>query len=119
VDSTTRFVIGLLLLFAIQFILGGTVVFLVRRWKRIDPAWSWAKALGAFLLLGLLVTGIGLLPVIGRYAMPIVSLVGLKRLTGLDILTTFILSFCMGVSVFVFAGILSNQLQVELLNLRE
>jgi hypothetical protein len=43
-----------------------------------------------FSLLGLLVTGIGLLPVIGRFAAVIVSLGGLKRLSGLDILSTFI-----------------------------
>jgi hypothetical protein len=119
VDSTTRFIVGLLLLLAAQILLGGTMVFLARRWKQSVPAWSWIKTLGAFSLLGLLVTGIGLLPVIGRFAAVIVSLVGLKRLSGLDILSTLILSFCLGVSMFVLASVLSSQLQVDLLGLRE
>jgi hypothetical protein len=119
VDSTTRFIVGLLLLLAVEILLGGTAVFLVRRRKRIDPAWSWTKTLGAFFLLGLLVTGVGLVPVIGRFAAVILSLVGLKRLTGLDVLSTFILSFCLGVSVFVVATMLSRQLQVDLLGLNQ
>ena len=116
-DSTTPFIVGLLLLLAVQILLGGTVVFLVRRWKRIDPAWSWAKTVGAFFILGLLVTGVGFVPVIGRFAAVVVSLIGLKRLSGLDVLSTFILSFCLGVSVFVVASMLSRQLQVDLLGL--
>ena len=118
-DSTTRFIIGLILLLAVQILLGGTVVFLVRRWKRIEPAWSWPKTLGAFFLLALVVTGVGLAPVIGRFAAIIVSLVGLKRLSGLDVISTFILSFCVGVLVFIVAAVISNQLQVDLLGLRE
>ena len=118
-DSTTRFIIGLLLLLAVQILLGSMVVFLVRRWIRIEPAWSWPKTLAAFFLLGLVVTGVGLVPVIGRFAALIVSLVGLKRLSGLDVLSTFILSSCVGVSVFVVAAVISNQLQVDLLGLQE
>jgi hypothetical protein len=59
----------------------------------------------------------GLLPVIGRFAAVIVSLLGLRRLSRLDILSTFILSFCLGVSVFVLASVLSSRLQVDLLGL--
>jgi hypothetical protein len=113
VDSTTRFIVGLLLLLAAQILLGGSMAFLARRWKQSVPAtkkvsgtlhlvqetWRPRKPKvpdtffvhrWAFSLLGLLVTGIGLLPVIGRFAAVIVSLFGLKRLSGLDILSTFI-----------------------------
>jgi hypothetical protein len=113
VDSTTRFIVGLLLLLAVQIVLGGTAVFLLRRRKHIHPAWSWAKTLWAFFLLGLLVSGVGLVPGIGRFAAVVVSLVGLKRLSGLDVLSTFILSFCMGVAVLVVGTVLSRQLQVD------
>jgi hypothetical protein len=119
VDATTRFIVGLVLLLAVQILLGGTVVFLVRRWKRIEPAWPWLKTLGAFFLLVLLATGVGFLPVIGRFAAVIVSLVGLKRISGLDVLSTFILSFCIGISVLAVAAVISSQLQVDLLGLRE
>jgi hypothetical protein len=118
-DSTTRFIVGLILLLAVQILLGSTVVFLVRRWKRIEPVWSWPQTLGAFFLLGLVVTGVGLVPAIGRFAAVIVSLVGLKRISGLDVLSTFILSFCMGILVFAAAVVISNQMQVDLLGLRE
>jgi hypothetical protein len=114
-DSTTRLIVALLLLFAVDVLLGGTVVFLVRRRKRIEPAWSWPKTLGAFFLLGLLVGGVGMVPVVGRFAAVVVSLVGLKRISGLDVLGTFILSFCMGILVFAAAAVISSQLQVDLL----
>jgi hypothetical protein len=117
-DSTTRFIVGLIVLLAVEILFGGTVVFFVRRWKRIEPVWSCPKTVGAFFLLGLVVTGVGLVPVIGRLAAVIVSLVGLKRISGLDVLSTFILSFCMGVSVFAATAVISNQLQVDLLDLR-
>ena len=119
-DSTTSFIVGLLIMQAVQILLGGTAVFVVRRWKRIDPAWSWAKTLGAFFLLVLFASGVGLLvPVIGRFAALVVSLVGVKRLSGLDILSSIILSLCLGVPVFVVAAILSGVLQVDLLGLRQ
>jgi hypothetical protein len=38
VDSTTRFIVGLLLLLAAQILLGGTMVFPARRWKQSVPA---------------------------------------------------------------------------------
>jgi hypothetical protein len=119
VDTTTRFVIGLLALFTIQVTLGGTVVYLIRRRNRAEPAWSWLRAVGAFCVLGLVVAGVSLLPAVGRFAAPIASLVGLKRMSGLDILSTFILSFVMGILVFATAAVISIQLQVDLLGLRE
>jgi hypothetical protein len=117
VDATTRLIIGLLLLFIVQMLLGPTVVFIIRRRRGIQPAWSWLKTLGAFLLLSLVVSGVGLVPVAGRFAAVIVSLIGLKRISGLDLLSTFILSFFMGLSVFVIAAVISQQLQVDLLGL--
>jgi hypothetical protein len=118
VDWTTRFAIGLLLLLAIQVLLGGTVVFFVRRRKRVEPVWSWPRTLGAFALLGLIVTAFSIVPVVGPFAAAVVSLVGLKRMSGLDILSTFILSFCMGILVFAISGVIGAQLQVDLLGLR-
>jgi hypothetical protein len=119
VDTTTRFVIGLLILVAIQVILGGTVVYLIRRRKQVEPTWSWPRSIGAVSLLGLLVAAVGLVPVVGRYAAVIVSLIGLKRMSGLDILSTFILSFFMGILVFALSAVISTQFQVDLLGLRE
>jgi hypothetical protein len=56
-------------------------------------------------------------PVIGRFAAVIVSLVGVKRISGLDVLSSIIVSLCIGISVFVIAVVLSRQLHVDLINL--
>jgi hypothetical protein len=117
-DSTTRFFVGLVLLWAIEILFVSTVVFLVRRSRRVEPAWSWPKTLGVFFLLGLLVAAVGILPVIGGFAAVVLSLVGLKRISGLDVLSTFILSFCLGISILLVAYVLSKQLGVELLVFR-
>src|SRR5262245_36754960 len=114
-DPTNRFIVGVLVMLAVQLLVGSTAVFVVRRWKRIAPVWSWLKPLRAVFLLMLLVTGVGLVPVVGPFAAMIVSLVGLKRLSGLDILSAFILSFCLGILMFAVATVLSRQLQIDLL----
>jgi hypothetical protein len=118
-DPTARFALGLLLLLTTQVLIGGTVVFLVRRRNRVEPAWSWPRAIGYFALLALLVTGVSLMPAVGRYAAVVVSLVGLKRMSGLEVVPTFILSFCMGILVFAISAVIGDQLQIDLLGLRE
>lgn len=118
-DSLTRSIIGYSALLTIQVLLGTTIIYLVRKWKDAQPAWSWIRALGGFLLLALLVTAISLIPTVGRFVAMIASLVGLQRLSKLDLLSTFILSFCVGVSIFVMTVILSNLLDVDLLGLKE
>ena len=118
-ELSAKFVVGLLLLLAVQVLLGGTVVYFIRKRKRIEPAWSWPKTLGAFLLLGVLVTIVGLLPVVGRFVAVVVSLIGLKRISGLDVIPTFILSFCMGILIFAVAAVIGSQLQVDLIGLRD
>jgi hypothetical protein len=115
VDVTTRFIVGLLLMLAIQILLSGTAVFLVRRWKQVDPAWSWPKTLWKFFLLLLIVNAFGLVPVVGRFAGAVAALIGLKRFSGLDVLSTFILLFCVGVCVLSCSYVLSRQLGVDLL----
>jgi hypothetical protein len=117
-DPTNRFIVGVLLMLAIELLVGSTAVFVVRRRKRIAPVWSWLKTLRAVFLLMLLVIGVSLVPVVGPFAAMIVSLIGLKRLSGLDILSAFILSFCLGVLIFAVATVLSRQLQIDLLGLR-
>ena len=118
-EISAKFVVGLILLLAVQVLLGGTVVYFIRKRKRIEPAWSWPKTLGAYLLLGLLVTAVGLIPVVGRFVAVVVSLIGLKRISGLDVIPTFILSFCMGILIFAGAAVIGSQLQVDLIGLRD
>jgi hypothetical protein len=111
-------VIGFLLVLAIDVLLGGTVLFLVRRWKGVMPAWSWARTVGAYIVLWALTVTITMVPMIGPFAALIASLVGLKRISGLDVFWTFILSFFMGILILAIAGVISVQLQVDLLQLR-
>jgi len=115
-DELKRYILGLVLLLAAQVLLGGTSVYLIRRWRSVQPVWSWTYSLWCYFLLGLLVSAVALVPLVGRLAALIVSLVGLKRLSGLDILLTFVLSILVGLSAFVFGYVISRQLQVELLH---
>ena len=99
-DTTTRFALGLLILIPVQLIVGSYVVHFVRRRNQVDPVWSWPRVLGVYCVFVLIVTAISLIPAVGRFAALIVSLVGMKRLMGTDILSTFIVSFCLGVLCF-------------------
>ena len=117
-DSTTRFIVGLLVLLAVQILFGGTVVYLIRRWEADRTGLDLAHVHGSFLPSGSGGDCRRTNTVIGRVAAVIMSLVGLKRISGLDVLSTFMLSFCMGISVFIVAAVISNQLQVDLLGLQ-
>ncbi len=116
-NPTMRFIVGLVLLIFIQVLVGTTALFLIRRRNHIEPKWSWPTTLGWYIVLWIVVTGVGLVPVIGRLAAVIVSLIGIKRLSGLDVLSTFILSFCLGILLFAVAVLLSRMLEVELLSM--
>jgi hypothetical protein len=118
-NAPVTFALGWVTLFLAHLAIGGTAVFAVRRYQRVEPAWSWPKSMGAYFLLGLLVTGVSLIPIVGRFAALIVSLVGLKRFFGLDLLSTFIVAFCLGLLFFILGVVLSRQLGVELLDLGE
>jgi len=59
----------------------------------------------------LIVNIISLVPGIGLAAV-IVWLVGLKRLSGLDVIPTFILSFCLGIVVFILMVAAGKALQL-------
>jgi hypothetical protein len=114
-DTTTRYILGFSLVFVVQTLLGTTLFYLIRNWHRREPKWSWLKTLGGYLLLSLLVTLIGLIPFIGRFAAVIASLVGVKRITGLDVLATFIFSFVTGIMVLILVGIIGAWLHVDLM----
>ena len=112
---TSQVAVGLLILSVMQLVIDSAVVFAIRRRKRIAPSWSWPKVVGRVGLLILVVMALSFIPVAGRYAAVVVFLVGLKRITGLDVPATFILSFCLGLIFILFAAIIGHQLGVDLL----
>jgi hypothetical protein len=116
-DTLTRHILALAVIITIQIVFGSTVLFFVRRYKKIEPKWSWLKTTGGYITLSLLVGLVTLVPGQGKFASLILSLVGLKRLSGLDVLSTFILSFVMGVVIFVLIGAVEHYFEVELLGL--
>jgi hypothetical protein len=66
-------------------------------------------------VLMLIVNMISLLPGIGLAAV-VVWLVGLKRLSGLDVISTFILSFSLGVVCFAVMILVARYLQIPLVD---
>lgn len=116
-DPGERFLIGFAVLLAFQIFLWTTVLYFVRRWNKLEPAWSWLRMLGRVIVLTLLVSVVQVIPMVGNFAALVASLIGVKRLTGVDVLPAFLLSFCIGVSVYVATVIISHTLHVELLAL--
>jgi hypothetical protein len=106
------------MLSVVQIVLWTTIIFLLRKRKQVEPVWSWLRTLGGFLVLALATTAISLIPVVGRFVALAVSIIGIKRLSGLDIPTTLFLWVCVAISMVVLAWFISQQLQVELLDLR-
>src|SRR4051812_38816170 len=112
-DQDARYFLGVSLLIVAQVLVGTTVVYVVRRRMQVDPGMSWAAVLGAYLLLGVVVTVLTIVPVVGIGLALVVSLVGLKRLAGLQVLPTFILAFCLGLLVFLISAGISALLNVD------
>jgi hypothetical protein len=133
----TRLILGTILVQVVQFLFAGTVVYLIRRWNKTEPVWSWARCLGAFFLLGLATLAAGIIPLAGAFVveavdrsaaalvavlaplfMVIVYLVGLKRMTGLEVLGTLVLALGIGIVCFVITIGLSKLMDVDLLSLQ-
>jgi hypothetical protein len=66
----------------------------------------------------MMVAAVGFVPLVGPFAAAIASLVGLKRISGLDVFWTFMLSFFMGILILAIVGVVSVQLQLDLPRLR-
>ena len=64
-STTVRMIIGFISLFVVESVIWTTILYLVRLRKKVEPTWTWFKTLGVFLLLTLIVTGIGIIPVAG------------------------------------------------------
>jgi hypothetical protein len=85
-----------------------------KRWEG-GGARAWLKLTGNVFLLTLVVDVIGLVPGIGGFVASVLWLVALKRLSGLDVLSTFMLSFTLGVVGYVGAVVLARHLQLPFL----
>ncbi|MGE3806281.1 MAG: hypothetical protein AB7K24_16555 [Gemmataceae bacterium] len=114
-DTSTKTALGLLLLNSATVLLWTTVLCSVRRWTNVEPVWTWRNLLGRFLLLALCVTTLALIPHIGPYLALVVSLIGVKRLSGLDVLSAYILSFFLHVIFFIAAIMMGKWLGVPFL----
>src|SRR5262245_13950585 len=98
----------------IQLLLVVSVLRVIRRRRPGGETDSWLRLTGKVFLLMLAVNVVALIPWIGIAAV-IVWLVGLSRLSGLDVLSTFILSFTLGVVNFVAMAVFARHLQISLL----
>jgi hypothetical protein len=66
--------------------------------------------------MGILATGVSLIPEIGTFVAVIVVLVALRQFTGLHIFYTFLLAICLGISIRVFEGFIGKWLDVNLID---
>lgn len=85
---------------------------LIRRNRTEDKAESLPRLTGKVFLLMLAVNAIAIVPVV-QMAAVVIWLVGLKRLSGLDLLSTFILSFTIGVVDFAVMLLLARYLELS------
>lgn len=83
----------------------------MRRRRAQGETDSWLRLTGKVFLLQLAVNLVTFIPVIGALAV-LIWLVGMMRLSGLDVLSTFILSFTLGVINFVGAIVLARYMDV-------
>src|SRR5262245_19895606 len=103
--------LGIILPF--QLLLVTAVLYYVRGKTYGSAAGGWLPLLRDVLLLMLAANVISLLPVVGVLAV-IVWLVALNRLSGLDVIPTFILSFGLGVVVFAAMVLVARYLELPL-----
>jgi hypothetical protein len=128
-NPVARLVIGIILLQVVQILFTATVVYFIRRWKHLEPAWSWLRTVGAIVVLILYASALGLIPLLAAFVMSAIALfiplvvvaaylVGLKRMTNLDVLGTFFLALGIGLACYVITVVLSFGLDVDLLSIQ-
>jgi hypothetical protein len=97
-----------------QLLLVVSVLRVIRRMRPSGVTESWLRLTGKVFLLMLAVNIVALVPGIGIAAV-IVWLVGLGRLSGFDVLSTFILSFTLGVVNLAAMAVLARHLEISFL----
>jgi hypothetical protein len=113
VDQAMNYVAFFGILIPFELLLLLATLHWIRRRTFGKEAGSWLRLSGRVLLLLLVVNVLSLVPSIGLVAI-IVWLVGLKRLSGLDVLSTVLYSFTLGVVCFVAMMVLAAHFQVPL-----
>lgn len=113
-DESSRLLIGASLISTIQTLVGGTLVYFIRKHNELSPSWSWLKATGFFLLLSFIITAVTFIPAIGHVLAIGGSLAGLMGLTRLPFSSAFIVLICMSIFAFVLSLIISMYLSVDL-----
>jgi hypothetical protein len=86
----------------------------IRRRRPGGETDSWLRLTGKVFLLMLAVNVVAIIPGIGVAAV-IVWLVGLKRLSGFDVLSAFMLSFALGLVNFAAMAVLARHLEISFL----
>jgi len=97
-----------------QLLLVVSVLRVIRRRRPGGETDSWLLLTGKVFLLMLAADIVGIIPGIGLAAV-VIWLVGLMRLSGLDVLSTFIVSFTLGVVNFAAMVILARYLEISFL----
>jgi len=110
-EATMRYAIFFAIMLPIEFLTLLTVLLLVRRFSRRPQPETGGRLSVRVLLLMLLTSVLSLLP-FGMIVGPIVYLVILKRLSGLDVLSTVMLSYCVGIPLFALSIYVGRVLQL-------
>ncbi len=109
-----KYVAFLAILVPLQLLLVVVVLRVIRRRRPGGDTDTWARLTGKVFVLMLAVNVVAVIPGIGLAAV-VVWLVGLMRLSGLDVLSTFILSFTLGVVNVVAMVVVARYLEVPFL----
>jgi hypothetical protein len=109
-----KYVAFIAIIIPLQLLLIVVAVRFVSRRRLGAEADGWVTLTGKVFGLLLIVNVVALLPGIG-VAAAVIWLVGLKRLSGLDVLSTFILAFTLGVVSLAGMVLLARYLEVPFL----
>jgi hypothetical protein len=113
-EGTTlmKYVVFFAVLVPLQLLVVVSALRVIRRRRPEGETDSWLRLTGKVFALMLAVNALALIPGIGLAAV-VVWLVGLMRLSGLDVLATFILSFTLGVINFAGMVVLAHHLAIS------
>lgn len=113
-DESTRFLVGVISVGALYWIMGGTIIHIIRRRRGYEPPWTWRSAMSAFFLIEFSAGLLLLVPVVGLALGMVAFYGGFKYSTGLGFVRTLFLGLAMLIVILTLTSVVSFLLGVNL-----
>lgn len=113
-DFDGRVLNGVIIVVCLYWLMGGTVIYALRRRRQIEPPWTWLKSMAAYFAIEVLAGVTFVVPVAGFVLRMLIFYAGFKYSTGLGFVRTLLLGLAMLILMLALTSLVGFLLGVDL-----